>query len=56
LDAVKQLAQQVRDIQTAYNTINNDFALVHKDLLDRIYKKTPKQLAPHTPDNGGNTG
>lgn len=53
LDAVKQLAQQVRDIQTAYDAINNDFAVVHKDLLDRIYKKTPKQLSPK---DGGNTG
>jgi hypothetical protein len=55
LDAVKQLAQQVRDIQTAYTTINNDFAIVHKDLLDRIYKKTPKQITAHI-DNNTNTG
>lgn len=49
LEKVKQLQQEIEDIKTKYASIQDEFDTVHKDLFARIYKKTPKQLPPHTP-------
>lgn len=46
---VKQLEQELVDIKAKYKAIADEFDTVHKELFARIYKKTPKQLPPHTP-------
>jgi hypothetical protein len=37
----------LEDILKKYEIIKTDFDSMYKKLLERIYKKTPKQLPPH---------
>ena len=47
LEAVKKIKKELEDILKKYETIKTDFDSMYKKLLERIYKKTPKQLPPH---------